>query len=136
MENNVYENAHNGRRNDEYMRVFGLPRNDAIYDIDRNALYGFSFNINGKGWMSQVCSWDFAYGMFCGFDVYDDALDGYDVMDDPISFAFFELDDNERPKAIITNVRMPVGCRAHGNFRTYSDLTTLAVDVESLVFEV
>lgn len=116
-----------------YMRVFGLPQNDTVYDVDRDAVYGFSYNIDGRGWMSQICSWDFAYGMYCGVGICNATTDSY------TSCALFLLDNDRQPKAVISKMRLPAwthGTVIIGNERIYTNLTILADDVESLKFEV
>lgn len=120
-------------RNDEFMRVFGLPLNDTVYELDPNALYGFSININGTGWNSDVCSWDSAFGTWSGAELYAKVTNG----DASISVAFFELNDNQQPKAVISSMGMPAIDRPYyTRSAIYRDLTFLADDVEPLEFEI
>jgi hypothetical protein len=150
---NIMEDPHgkfNTDRNAEFERVLGLPFNDTVYNIDSDALYGVSFNISGIGWLSRVCSWDFAEGMSQGLygccmapnrhhsrDFADGILYGTDACarvldrDICISIVFFELDDNQQPKAVISEARKVTGL---GCFTYYTGLTDLEHGVEPLQF--
>lgn len=139
--------------NAEYMRVFGLPRNDIIHEIDGNAIYGFSYNLFGRGWYSEMGSWEYLFGLHRGLDNYKDVIDEvitekhYDLCTTRYS-AFFVLDANQQPIEIISTAEIGGKCvsdRRLGHdigsdgwtYLVISDLTLIGDDsVEPLKFEV